>query len=392
MTLASPGAKRVGGETPHDISVFEIGALTGASPPETGGPRIRSVGRALPPHYAEQSAVLATLKKIWASDEGDGSARNLGRLETLHGAVGVDGRHFTFPIATLEKKRSFAERNQAWVEAALDIGERAASQALTEAGLVPADVDHIFFVTVTGIATPSIDARLVNRLGMRADIKRTPIFGLGCAAGAAGTARAADYLRAFPRDVALLVSVELCSLTFQRDDRSIANAVATGLFGDGSAAVVLAGAARAEAAGPRVLATRSIFYPRTEEILGWQMVDDGFRILLSGDIPRLARERIGPDVDAFLAKEGLKRSDVAHWILHTGGPKVLDALRDALELVPEAISRSRRSLRRLGNLSSASVLFVLADLLDERAARVGDRGVMLAIGPGLCAELVLLQW
>jgi len=350
------------------------------------------VGRALPPHYAEQGAVLATVKKIWAGDDQPGTARNVARLETLHGSVGVEGRHFAFPLATLEEKRSFAQRNQSWIEVALDIGERAAREALSNAGLAPADVDHIFFVTVTGIATPSIDARLVNRLGLRSDVKRTPIFGLGCVAGAAGTARAADYLRAFPDDVALLVSVELCSLTFQRDDRSIANAVATGLFGDGSAAVVLSGAARSEAAGPSVLGTRSMFYPQTEEILGWEMGEDGFRILLSGDIPRMAKERIAPDIDAFLTAAGLARADVAHWLFHTGGPKVLDAFRDALQLVPDALARSRRSLRKLGNLSSASVLFVLAELLAERTARSGEYGVMLAIGPGLCAELVLLQW
>jgi alkylresorcinol/alkylpyrone synthase len=350
------------------------------------------VGRALPPHYAAQDTVLATLKKIWAKGDQERSARDLARLETLHHAVEVEGRHFAFPVSTLEEERSFAQRNKSWIDAAVTIGERAASQALHDAALAPGDVDHIFFVTVTGIATPSIDARLVNRLGLRSDVKRTPIFGLGCVAGAAGTARAADYLRAFPDEVALLVSVELCSLTFQRDDRSIANAVATGLFGDGSAAVVLSGASRGDADGPRVIATRSLFYPQTEDILGWEMGEDGFRILLSGDIPRMVKERISPDVDEFLTAEGLGRSDIAHWLLHTGGPRVLDAFRDALQLIPDAVSRSRRSLRSHGNLSSASVLFVLADLLAERTARSGEYGVMLAIGPGLCAEIVLLQW
>jgi alkylresorcinol/alkylpyrone synthase len=366
-----------------------VGALT---TPGAGGPRICSVGRALPPHYAEQDDVLATLKRIWSAGDPEQGARGLARLETLHHAVGVEGRHFAFPISTLEEKRSFAQRNRRWVDAALEFSECAAEDALRDAGFEPADVDHIFFVTVTGIATPSIDARLVNRLGLRTDVKRTPIFGLGCVAGAAGTARAADYLRAFPDDVALLVSVELCSLTFQRNDRSIANAVATGLFGDGSAAVVLSGEARGASAGPRVVGTRSLFYPQTEEILGWDMGEDGFRILLSGDIPRMVKERIGPDVDNFLAAKGLGRNDIAHWLLHTGGPKVLDAFRDALDLVPDALARSRRSLRQLGNLSSASVLFVLADLLAERSAEAGDYGLMLAIGPGLCAELVLLQW
>ena len=337
--------------------------------------------------------MIAALKRIWrGGDDSEKNARNLARLETMHRSIGVEGRYFAFPLSSFEERRSFGERNDAWIEAALLIGERATMQALGEAGLEARDIDHIFFVTVTGIATPSIDARLVNRLGLRSDVKRTPIFGLGCVAGAAGTGRAADYLRAFPHEIALLLSIELCSLTFQQDDFSMANLVATGLFGDGGAAVVLTGAARSEAAGPRVLATRSIFYPETENVMGWRMSGEGFQIVLSGDVPRLARERIGHDVDAFLSAHGLRRSDMAHWIAHTGGPKVLSAFDDALGLVPDALSRSRSSLRRLGNLSSASVLFVLGDLLAERVAHPGDYGLMLAMGPGFCAELVLLQW
>jgi alkylresorcinol/alkylpyrone synthase len=373
----------------HGVSSFAARGVI----PLRDRPQVRAVGCALPPHYVEQDAVIAVLKKIWSDgDDGEKNARNLARLETMHRSIGVEGRHFAFPLSSFEARRSFGERNDAWIEAALLIGERATAQALGEAGLEARDIDHIFFVTVTGIATPSIDARLVNRLGLRSDVKRTPIFGLGCVAGAAGTARAADYLRAFPHEIALLLSIELCSLTFQQADFSMANLVATGLFGDGGAAVVLSGAARSEAAGPRVLATRSIFYPETENVMWWRVSGDGFQIVLSGDVPRLARERIGHDVDAFLSAQGLRRSAMAHWIAHTGGPKVLNAFDDALNLVPDALSRSRSSLRRLGNLSSASVLFVLGDLLAERVAHPGDYGLMLAMGPGFCAELVLLQW
>jgi alkylresorcinol/alkylpyrone synthase len=355
------------------------------------GAQIRALAQELPPHYAERDAVLGVLKKIWTENGRQGAA-NLARLTTLHHATGVEGRHFALPLAHFEAKSSFTERNERWIEAALQIGERAITNALAEAGLQARDIDHLFFVTVTGVATPSLDARLVNLLGLRPDVKRTPIFGLGCVAGAAGVARAADYLRAFPHEVALMLSVELCSLTFQRDDVSIANAIATGLFGDGGAAVILTGAARSEATGPRILATRSIFYPETEYLMGWQIGEEGFRIVLSGDVPRLAREHIGHDIDAFLSTHGLSRSDIAHWIAHTGGPKVLAAFQEALDLPRGALSRSSDSLRRLGNLSSASVLFVLGDLLAEGAAKKGDYGVMFAMGPGFCAELVLLQW
>jgi alkylresorcinol/alkylpyrone synthase len=354
--------------------------------------QIRALAQELPPHYVERDAVLDVLKKMWTEDGRHGPAANLARLTTLHRATGVEGRYFALPLTHFEERSSFTERNLRWIEVALQIGERAITKALAAAGLQARDIDHLFFVTVTGIATPSLDARLVNLLGLRPDVKRTPIFGLGCVAGAAGVARAADYLRAFPHDVALLLSVELCSLTFQRDDVSIANAIATGLFGDGAAAVILTGAARSEATGPRVLATRSIFYPETESVMGWQIGEQGFRIVLSGDVPRLAREHIGQDIDAFLSTQGLHRSKIAHWIAHTGGPKVLAAFQEALGLPEGALSRSFRSLKRLGNLSSASVLFVLGDLLGEGAAQKGDYGVMFAMGPGFCAELVLLQW
>src|SRR5260370_1836555 len=194
----------------------------------------------------------------------------------------------------------------------------------------------------------SIDARLMNRLGMRPDVLRTPIFGLGCAGGVAGVARAADYVRAYPDRIALVVSVELCSLTLQRDDRSIANVIAASLFGDGAAATVIAGAEIGGGQGggaPRVIATRSVFYPDTERMMGWDVVDSGFKIALSPAIPDLVPEHISDDVDDFLAAHGLERCAISHWIAHTGGNRVLEALDEALDLAPGAFERSWRFLR-----------------------------------------------
>ncbi len=349
-------------------------------------PRVSAVGRALPETYLDQEALIAALRGLWASRH-----HNVDRLEDLHRAVQVSGRHLALPLERYAGLDSFARCNDAWIDAAQELGEAAVRDALARAGASPLDVDHLFFVTVTGVATPSIDARLVNRIGLKPALKRTPIFGLGCVAGAAGIARAADYLRAYPREVAVLLSVELCSLTLQREDLSVANVIASGLFGDGAAAVVLSGADR-PARGPRVLASRSVFYRDTERVMGWDLVDSGFKVVLSARVPEIVREHVGADVDAFLADHGLSRDRVAHWIAHTGGPKVLEAFEDALALPPGALDRSWRSLRDVGNLSSASVLYVLADLLEATEARPGDVGLLVAMGPGFCSEMVLLAW
>ncbi len=349
-------------------------------------PRIHSVERALPTTYVTQAELLEAFRGLWSKD-----FFNVERLEDLHRAVGVKGRHLALPLEAYPPLTSFRARNDAWIAAATDLGERAVRGALAKTKLTPRDIDHLFFVTVTGIATPSIDARLVNRLGLRSDVKRTPIFGLGCVAGAAGTARASDYLRAYPHERAVLLSVELCSLTLQREDVSIANIISSGLFGDGAAAVVLGGGEH-ETSGPRVVATRSVFYPDTERIMGWDVMDTGFKVVLSAKVPDLVKGHIRQNVDEFLSAHGLGRRDITHWVAHTGGPKVLEAFEQALELGPAALARSWRSLEEVGNLSSASVLHVLGDVLDSEVARPGEWGLLMAMGPGFCAELVLLRW
>ena len=249
----------------------------------------------------------------------------------------------------------------------------------------------MFFVSVTGVCSPSIDARLVNRMGLPLHMKRIPIFGLGCVAGAAGIARAADYVRAFPDQIAVLLSVELCSLTLQRDDLSIANQISAALFGDGAAAVVIAGD-RVECAGPRIVDTRSSFYPGTEGVMGWAISEKGFRIVLSPEVPNVIREHLGHDVDAFLAEHGLTRADIGCWVLHTGGPKVLEATQEALGIPETAIAASWDMLRKTGNLSSASVLLVLEEIMTHRRPPAGTWSVLAAMGPGFCSEVVLMQW
>jgi alkylresorcinol/alkylpyrone synthase len=271
------------------------------------------------------------------------------------------------------------------------LGRDAICRAITPLGIMPRDIDALFFVSVTGVASPSIDARLVNRMGLSPNIKRIPMFGLGCVAGAAGLARAADYVRAFPDQVAVVLAVELCSLTWQRDDVSVANMISTGLFGDGAAAAVVAGR-DTEFKGPEIRATKSVFYPGSEEVMGWDISETGFHIVLSPDVPKVIRENLGGDVDAFLAESGIKRNDIASWIIHTGGPKVLEAVEDSLELAPDALKLSWECLKQVGNLSSASVLVVLQEVLAHHRGKPGSYSVLAAMGPGFCSELLLLRW
>jgi len=353
--------------------------------------RIASVGSALPPHYYDQQTLLAALQEHWGQRH-----HNLERLERLHRNVLVGGRHLALPLEEYDALATWGDANDAWIRVAQEVGGAAVLDALERAGLGVDDVDALLFVTVTGVATPSIDARLINRLGLPTRLKRYPIFGLGCVAGAAGIARAADYVKAWPDQVAVLLSVELCSLTLQRQDLSVPNLIASGLFGDGAAAVVVTGDERPPVAGhppgPRIVATRSVFYRDSEQVMGWDISERGFQIVLSADVPAVAREYLSADVDRFLADHGLGRGDVASWVCHPGGPKVLEAIQQSLDLPDEALAVTWRSLREVGNLSSTSVLLVLQETLANHRPPPGSRGLLLAMGPGFCSELVLLEW
>jgi alkylresorcinol/alkylpyrone synthase len=348
--------------------------------------RIAGAAGAFPKHYYPQGVLLAALREYWKD-----SLENPRILDQLHAHAQVDGRHLVMPIDCYYSLDSFGKSNNVFIEAAQELGERAVSEALGRAGIDKSRLGAFFFVSVTGIASPSIDARLVNRMRLPAGIKRTPIFGLGCVAGAAGVARAADYVRAYPDQAAVLLSVELCSLTLQKKDLSMANLISSGLFGDGAAAVIVAGN-EVPCEGPRILATRSVFYPDTEEVMGWDISDRGFQIVLSRQVPEVTRTNLGRDVDALLAEHGYTRADVGSWVMHTGGPKVLEACEDALGLRNGELRASWDCLRKVGNLSSASVLCVLEEVMTKRRPEPGTLGVMAAMGPGFCSEVLLLRW
>ena len=348
--------------------------------------RIASVASAFPKHYYKQEVVVEALKKQWRK-----SLPNADILDRLDESMKVEGRYAVETIEFYENMQTWGEANNTWIKHALDLGEKSLCRALQKAGLEPRDLSAIFVTSVTGIAAPSIDARLVNRMGLSPNIKRIPIFGLGCVAGAAGISRAADYVRAYPGEAAALLSVELCSLTLQKEDLSMAHLISALLFGDGAAATVVVGS-EVDCDGPEILATKSIFYPNSERVMGWDISEKGFRIVLSPEVPDTVIKHLGGDVDVFLGEQGLKRSDIKSWIMHTGGPKVLEATAIALGLTEKDLAASWNCLKKVGNISSTSVLLVLEDVYTRRRPAPGALSILAAMGPGFCSELVLLRW
>lgn len=361
---------------------------------------IAGVRGVLAPHAYPQERITEAFSSV-VSPDGEHRAA----IERIHAATGVRSRNLALPLEAYALLADFGAANDAFIDVGLGLAREAIEGALAQAGLAAADVDLLVSTTVTGVAAPSLEARLALPMGFRPDVHRLPLFGLGCVAGAAGIARVHDYLLGRPDGVAVLVSVELCSLTVQRDDASMPNIVASGLFGDGAAAVVMVGSRRASMLGldgPTVVASRSRLYPDTERTMGWDIGASGFRIVLSAGVPEVIGRYVGDDVADFLADHDLKTTDIARWVSHPGGPKVLEAMQEALDLHDGQLDVTWRSLAAIGNLSSASVLHVLADTLAGTDAapgvagmprpEPGSPGLLMAMGPGFCAELVLLRW
>jgi alkylresorcinol/alkylpyrone synthase len=353
-------------------------------------PVIVSTQTGFPEYYYPQKVLLAEAQQEW----GKMRPSIVKPLEQFYTNVKVNGRYLAWPLERYKEPATFAQRNDAYIETALGLGERTICNLLKQVQMDPQEIDQLTTVSTTGISVPSLDARLMNCIPFSHAMKRLPLFGLGCMGGAAGIARTADYLRGYPQEAVILFAVELCSLTIQHDDLSLANVVASGLFGDGAVTVLMVGDDHplARPGLPHVVDSQSQFFPETEHIMGWDVTDSGFKVLLSADIAGLAQSAVRPAMEIFLGRHGLAIDGVNHWLVHPGGPRVIEALQSGLGLPEEALSLSWECLAEAGNISSASVLLILDKTMRELQPHPGEYGVLMAMGPAFSAELVLLQW
>ena len=355
-------------------------------------PTLESVATALPSNVIPQEQARAFAENLFGAALLQAEDR---RLLAVFDRAGIARRHTCMPIEWFARPHDLAESNALYVEHALALSGEAARRALERAGRTPADVDHVVFVSSTGFATPSLDAHLANRLPLRGDVRRTPLWGLGCAGGAAGLARARDFALADPEACVLLIAVELCSLTFQHGDLTRQNLVAASLFGDGAAAAIVSGAAANGRHANRVrlelTASRSRIWPETLDVMGWNVDQHGLHVIFSRDIPSIVHDWVRPNLEEFLGARGLTLQQLAHVVAHPGGPRVLAAYAEALELPPHAFRHAYDVLRDCGNMSSPTCLFVLERFLASGDLRSGESSVLAALGPGFSSELVLMR-
>jgi alkylresorcinol/alkylpyrone synthase len=348
-------------------------------------PKLTAIATADPPHAVEQATARNFAGRMFG-----GRFENMERLLPLFENAGIDRRHFVVAEAWFESEHSLEEKNSLYIKWATDLGESASRQVMARAGVTPGEIDYIIYINTTGLATPSIDARLINRLGLDRDIRRTPIWGLGCAGGAAGLSHAFHYVLGHPDHRVLLVAVELCGLTFMPDDYSKSNLVATALFGDGAAAALVVGDA-VDGPGLSLLTTQSNFYPDSLGVMGWNVQSRGMQVVFDRRIPDIVAENSLAELEVLLSQNRLSREDVAYYLYHPGGMKVIDAYREAYGATEESFRFPREILRDHGNMSSVTVLYVVERYLAENGVGGDGYGVISALGPGFSSESLLVK-
>jgi alkylresorcinol/alkylpyrone synthase len=344
--------------------------------------RIVAVATAVPPYSINQSEAIEFAHFHFASKFAD-----IDRLLKIFTSSRVEHRQFCVPKEWFFASHTFEEKNKTYVEWACRLSEQAARKCLAKAGIGHHEVDHIIFVSTTGLATPSIDARLINMLGLRTDISRVPVWGLGCVGGSVGLAMAHDYIKAYPNSKVLLVAVELCSLTFQFGDLGKSNLVATALFGDGAAAVLLDG----EQGGMEIIDSQSTFWPDSLDVMGWNVLNEGLQVVFARAIPAIVSKYAHDNIASFIAKHDLTLKDIEHYIFHPGGAKVIDAYRDALCLGPDGLADSETVLREHGNMSSVTILYALERFFYSDNNKPNAYGLFSALGPGFSSQSLLFR-
>ena len=348
---------------------------------------IRKVVTENAPHHVDQKEIVGVVRSLFGGHYAD-----IERLLKVFGNGQIEGRYFAAPLDWFEKERGLEEKNRLYVEEAVKMGSRAVARCLEEAQVDKGDIDAFIFVSSSGMSTPTIDARIMNALQMPPHIKRIPLWGLGCAGGASGISRADDYCRAYPDATVVVLCLELCSLTFQRSDTSKSNLVGTSLFADGAACALVTGD-RVDMPGEgfHIRSTQSTLMENSEDVMGWDVKDEGLHVVFSRDIPKIIEKWLKPNVDLFLENISKRTSDITHFIAHPGGKKVLAAYEKSLGLPREKTDISRAVLARYGNMSSPTVLYVLKDFMEQQPER-GEEGLLTALGPGFSSEMLWLEW
>ncbi len=357
-------------------------------------PKIASVGTYTPPYPLAQSNIEQLTKELFQH-----KMPRLERLLKVFENGEIETRNFCVPPDWYREDHTFEERNELYIQLAttysVEVIERClTNRAFLQNDIATEDIDAILFVSSTGISTPSIDARVMNRLSFSDQIVRLPIWGLGCAGGAAGISRANDYCKAYPNAKVLVVCVELCSLTFQKDDYTKSNLVGTSLFADGAACVLVCGdrvGLEQDMTLPHILGSASKWMPNSENVMGWNVKSGGLHVVFSKSIPSIISKWLGPFIHEFLSNYNVLPEQVDNFVAHPGGKKVLNAYEEALHLTKDHTAVSREILKAHGNMSSPTVLYVLEQFMLKKSES-NTFGLLVALGPGFSGEAVLLEW